>query len=154
MSGSGTLEFVATGNQLTFADSSAQTWTNGATLVVSNWNGSMTGGGSDRLIFGNSASALTVSQISAIRFINSTGPSAGMWSAKILTTGEVVPAVPFLTLSLNGFNPIIIWPSGNFILQATTNLSLPFEDISTSSPFTNNTTQFPSRFFRLRQSSN
>ena len=43
--------------RLAFANSSAQSWNNGALLVVSNWNGSITGGGSDQLKFGSNASA-------------------------------------------------------------------------------------------------
>ncbi len=151
LSGNGAIEFLAAGNKLTFADSSGQTWTDRVTLVVSNWNGSTSGGGEDQLFFGSSANGLTAAQVREIQFINPASLPAGTWSAKILPTGEVVPAVPSLTLSLNSLNPIIAWPSGNFILQATTNLSAPFVDISTSPPFTNDTTQFPSRFFRLRE---
>ena len=38
---------------LRFADSSGQAWSSGATLNISNWNGSVDGGGNQQIIFGN-----------------------------------------------------------------------------------------------------
>ncbi len=45
-------------SRLSFADSSAETWTPGALLVIRNWNGNLNGGGAEQLKFGTSASGL------------------------------------------------------------------------------------------------
>jgi hypothetical protein len=138
--------------KLTFADSSRLTWDSGATLTISNWNGSATGGGGDQIIFGNSSSGLTPTQLQHLQFASPAGFSTGVWFAKILPSGEVVPtAVPPLTEALNGSNLVVNWPTTNFNLQASTNLSGPFEDVTNSGPYTNNTGQFPQRFFRLHE---
>jgi hypothetical protein len=141
------IEFVSGSSKVTFADSSGQSWD--STLYVEGWNGSLSGGGADQLIFGNSASALTMSQLQQFRF---SGFPSGYWFAKILPTGEVVPTpVPPLTGVLTGTSLVISWPTGNFVLQGATNLAGPFENIQTSSPYTNNIVEFPQRFFRLKQ---
>src|SRR6185369_13071871 len=58
----------------------------------SNWNGSLSGGGAQRIVFGNSAAALTAQQLKQIFFQNPGGGlSPGVFSAKILASGEVVP---------------------------------------------------------------
>src|SRR5262249_20382472 len=44
---------------LRFDNSSALAWTAGATLTVSNWSGSTSGGGTDQLIFDSNSTALT-----------------------------------------------------------------------------------------------
>jgi hypothetical protein len=134
-----------------FADSSGQSWDSTQTLYIEGWNGLATGGGMDQLIFGNSASGLTPAQLQQIRFVGLAGPSATGF-AKILPSGEVVPtAVPALTMALLGTNLVVNWPTGNFVLQAATNASGPFMDVAPASPYTNDVTQFPRRFFRLKQ---
>ena len=40
---------------LKFAASSGMGWTNGTTLTVTNWNGSISGGGAEQLVFGAAA---------------------------------------------------------------------------------------------------
>jgi hypothetical protein len=84
---------------LQFADSSGVAWSGGAILTVSNWNGSVSGGGPARLLFGSSDSALTAGQVSQIKFANPPGFPAGNYPAMILSTGEVVPfaAAPVIT---------------------------------------------------------
>lgn len=138
-------------NLLKFASSGGQVWTNGATLAVSNWNGSVSGGGTDQLIFGTAADGLVPAQVQQIQFVNPAGFGAGTWPAKILPTGEIVPTTVLpLSESSTGNNVVIQW-SGAYVLQAATNLPGPFEDVSGSSPYTNDKTQFPQQFFRLRQ---
>ncbi len=80
-----------TSSRLSFATSSAETWTPGATLIISNWNGNPAGGGAEQLKFGTSASALTASQLAQITFSNPAGFPAGNYFAKLLSTGELVP---------------------------------------------------------------
>jgi autotransporter-associated beta strand protein len=73
---------------LKFAASAWCSWSK--TVTITNWNGSLNGGGGDELFFGSSADALTSAQLSVIIFANPNGLS-GNYSATILPTGEVVP---------------------------------------------------------------
>jgi hypothetical protein len=85
---------------LKFAASSAVAWTAATTLTITNWNGSIKGGGAGQMVFGSSSSGLTSGQASQIRFANPLGFPAGNYAATILATGEVVPltAAPSITL--------------------------------------------------------
>jgi hypothetical protein len=74
-----------------FADSSSMTWSNDALLVIQGWSGSLSGGGQQQIIFGNSPTALTGTQLAQIQFQNPAGLAAGNYPAKILSTGELVP---------------------------------------------------------------
>ncbi|MBX3741262.1 MAG: autotransporter-associated beta strand repeat-containing protein [Akkermansiaceae bacterium] len=74
-------------NIITFGDSSGADWTGGA-LSITDWNGSGTGGGAERLLFGGGA--LTPAQLAAITFLNPAGFDEGIYSAKLIG-GEVVP---------------------------------------------------------------
>lgn len=73
-----------------FRNSSTLTWSGGARFIISNWKGSPQGGGANQIVFGNSASALTASQLSKIFFENP-GGIIGLYAARILPNGEVVP---------------------------------------------------------------
>ncbi len=85
---------LPTGNSciIRFADSSAVAWTGGATLLITNWAGSTQGGGRHQIIFGSNSSALTAAQLSDIVFTNPAGLPGGMYPARILSTGEIVPS--------------------------------------------------------------
>ncbi|HTL58973.1 MAG TPA: LamG-like jellyroll fold domain-containing protein [Candidatus Limnocylindrales bacterium] len=72
---------------LRFANSSGQPWGSGI-LHLRNWSGSLSGGGGNQVIFGNSSAGLTPAQVAQIRF--DYFPST-QYPAKILPTGEVVP---------------------------------------------------------------
>ncbi len=76
---------------LQFAASSGTPWTGGTLLTISNWTGSVVGGGVERVIFGSNASGLSASQVNQLRFVNPQGFPAGTYTAVILATGEVVP---------------------------------------------------------------
>lgn len=78
---------------LRFADSRGLGWSNGVTLTISNWNGSVNGGGSQQVIFGNSSSSLTAGQLSDVFFASPAGLPAGTYPARILSTGEIVPGI-------------------------------------------------------------
>jgi len=137
--------------KLSFANSSAEIWDEAAKLFVTNWNGSLTGGGDDQLKFGTDASGLTSSQLNQIRFENPAGFPSGEFLAQILNTGEVVPkAGPTLSFGQSGTNFILSWNS-DFVLQTATNVIGPYEDVSAASPYTNDMTGSPQRFFRLRE---
>ena len=74
-----------------FTDSSAESWTSGQTFLLLNWTGSLSGGGTDQVIFGTDSSGLTGGQDGQITFRDPFGLAAGDYSAQILGTGEVVP---------------------------------------------------------------
>ena len=95
------INFSSGACKLSFADSSGSlAWDSGATLIISNWNGSLSGGGMDQLFFGNSASGLPAAQVQQVQFINPSGLPPGTWFAKLLPTGELVPtAQPLMTAS-------------------------------------------------------
>jgi hypothetical protein len=149
LSNNSIVQFESGTHTLGFLNSSALAWNSRSTLVVSNWNGSANGGGSDQLIFGNSSSGLTPAQLRQIVFVNPAAFPAGNYPANILPSGEVVP-LP---------NPLLSWQSirgqlvmswaGQPTLQSSTNLTGPYMDLTNaSSPYTNS--QGPYRFFRLR----
>lgn len=72
---------------LTFANSSAATWTAGATITITGWTGTPGASGtSGRVFFGNSAAGLTADQLARITFAGQAGTPV------LLSTGELVPA--------------------------------------------------------------
>jgi len=64
------------------------------TLVIYNWSGSATGGGTDQVVFGSSSSGLTPGELAKITFVDPAGFAPGNYSAQMLSTGEVVAVVP------------------------------------------------------------
>ena len=93
---------------LRFANSSGQTW-GGGILHIRNWSGSLSGGGGNQVIFGNSSAGLTPAQVAQIRF--DYFPST-QYTAKILPTGEVVP-------NPSGAAECPQWPVGSWAFQQT-----------------------------------
>ena len=152
LSSNSTIDLAGTASKLSFANSSGQAWTGGAMLTVANWNGNPSGGGAEQLKFGTSQSGLTPAQLSQIQF--RIGSSTNFSSAKILSTGEVVPnnvTTPSVALTQQANNLVLTWPSG-WSLQSATNVPGPYLDIpGATPPYTNNASSGPQRFFRLRQ---
>ena len=85
---------------IAFADSSGQSWTSGQTFLLLNWTGSLSGGGTDQVLFGSDASGLTGGQLGQITFRDPDGLGAGDYAAQILGTGEVVPVPEASTYAL------------------------------------------------------
>jgi hypothetical protein len=83
--------FLSGPSVLQFADSSSVPWASDGLLTIFDWSGSLTGGGSQQILFGTSASGLTAQQLSQVQFRNPTGLPTGTYAARILSTGEVVP---------------------------------------------------------------
>jgi autotransporter-associated beta strand protein len=77
---------------LKFSDSSSSGWTAGEVVEVRNWSGSAGGGGVDQLYFGNSPGGLTSDQLGQIQFFDPFGENSGRFPARILPSGEIVPA--------------------------------------------------------------
>ena len=146
-----TIDLAGSASRLSFANSSGETWAGGATLVVADWNGNAAGGGAEQLKFGADQTGLTPAQLNQIQFRIGTNS----YSAKILSTGEVVPnqlAVgPSVTYSHQGNNLVLSWPVG-WTLQSATNALGRYSNVpSATSPYTNDMTTGPQRFFRLTQ---
>jgi hypothetical protein len=147
-----TIDLAGSASQLSFANSSGETWAGGTTLVISNWNGNPSGGGVEQLKFGNDATGLSAGQLGQIQFSNPAGFPSGTYSAQILSTGEIVPTTgASVTLTQQQNNLVLAWPDG-WVLQTATNPAGPYSDMSTTtSPYTNNAQDGPQRFFRLRK---
>jgi hypothetical protein len=81
------ISFPGGTSDLRLANSTAQPWTSSATLYITNWQGSVSGGGQAQLFFGTSSDGLTAQQLALIKF----SLPEGVFPARILATGEVVP---------------------------------------------------------------
>ncbi len=151
LGGNSIIDLAGNASRLSFANSSSETWAQGATLVVSNWNGNLGGGGPEQLKFGSNQSGLTPAQLSHIRF--RAGYPPDFYSAKILSTGEVVPdhvIAPSVTSARQGNNLVLSWPAG-WVLQSATNAPGPYSDVpGATSPYSFDMTSAPQQFFRLR----
>jgi hypothetical protein len=99
---------------LRFADSSSLSWSNQATVSIENWAGSLNGNGVHQIIFGSSGSSLTQAQLAQILLDHPNGLASGIYIARILSTGEIVPdtgrpAPPFgLMATTAGSNQIAL----------------------------------------------
>lgn len=76
---------------LHFMNSSAMAWSNEPVLFITNWNGSLAGGGLQRIFFGADDTGLTSQQLSQVEFQNPAGVSSGLYPAVILSSGEIIP---------------------------------------------------------------
>lgn len=136
---------------LRFTSSGLMAWAPDALLMIHNWRGSTNGGGMHRIIFGAGPSGLNASQLAKVRFRNPAGLPAGDYGARILSTGEIVPASrPPVSYARNGNQLTLQWPAG-WTLQTATNISGPFVDVNSSGSYTTSTSADPQRYFRLRQ---
>jgi autotransporter-associated beta strand protein len=78
-----TINLGAGASVLQFA--SAGAWT--GNLSITNWSGDKEGGGDDQLYIGS----ISPGQLAQIRFINPAGFSPGIYEARLLASGEIVP---------------------------------------------------------------
>lgn len=136
------------GNASLLEFASSASWSGSSTLIISNWSGSLAGGGAHQLRFGTDAAALSPAQIGQIYFDNPAGMS-GRHSARMLADGEVVPAPIRIVAEKRPTELLLHWPTGS-VVQTSTNINGPFEDVPNAlgtSPlhFTD-----PARFFRIK----
>lgn len=99
LQGSSNFDLGSGDSVIAFADSSGQSWTAGQTFLLLNWTGSLSGGGTDQVLFGSDASGLTSGQLSQVMFRDPNG-TPGDFAAQILGTGEVVPVPEASTYAL------------------------------------------------------
>lgn len=136
--------------KLTFAASNAETWNDQATLSITGWSGSLSGGGTDRVIFHGGSAGLTQRQLQQIKFVNPIGFPAGEYLAQILGTGEIVPSVTRqISIQANGGALVVNW-SDNQALQGSNNVEGPYVDIATQPPYTADVNAYTRLFLRLR----
>jgi lysophospholipase L1-like esterase len=91
LQGDGEIRLGGEAAQLRLADSAGVKWLAGAELMVRDWNGRLDGGGNSRLVFGQSASALSAAQVASVGFANPAGLPPGFYHAMLLPDGELVP---------------------------------------------------------------
>jgi hypothetical protein len=129
-----------------FANSAAQPWPANARLTILNWRGSINGNGNNRVSFG--PGGLTQSQVALAQFQDPIGVGGGLYPARLLSNGELVPDRALIS-HMDNKALILEWPSGS-TLQSATNVTGPYVDMSGAhSPYTNNLIA-PRLFFRLR----
>jgi hypothetical protein len=109
-----------------FRDSSTQAWP--GTLIISNWSGSINGGGPHQIIFGNTSSALKLPQLSQIVFQDPQGKTPGLYPAKILSNGEIVPSErASITLAAQASHTMVIDVTNqsgfSYWIETSTNLN-------------------------------
>jgi len=110
-------------------------------LVVTNWLPN-----ASHLQIGRSDSGLSPAQLSQIRFVNPGGFSPGIYSARILSSGEVVPVPRLVSYRRSGNSLVLSWPTGYRLLTAT-NVAGPYSLLTNAiSPYTAYYTD-PQRFF-------
>ncbi len=78
---------------LAFADSSGTAWS--GSLLITNWDGEDNGDGFSQIYFGTDASSLTADQVNSISFVNPNGFGPGIYGAKLLSNGQLVPYANF-----------------------------------------------------------
>ncbi|HKQ40202.1 MAG TPA: hypothetical protein VJ063_19170 [Verrucomicrobiae bacterium] len=138
----GVLDFQNAGTVLHFQDSHAVSWSSPSLVVVTNWTS-----GSDQLFIGHNQAGLTAAQLSRIRFANPGGFSPGLYSARILSTGEVVPVPRLVSYQRSANGLVLNWPQGYRLLTAT-NVAGPYSLITNAiSPYTASYHTDPQRFF-------
>ena len=94
--GASTIDFGAAnaGSVLLLADSTGVAWGTAVTLSIADWNGSVTGGGADQLLFANTGGGLTAGQLASISFVNPTGFASGTYGARTVASGSNIEIVP------------------------------------------------------------
>jgi hypothetical protein len=126
---------------LQFNDSHTLMWT--GLLQVTRWGAHL----GDHLYFGTNAQGLSAAQVSAVQFIRDDGNTN---SAKLLATGELVPAVPPPIIWTNsGQGLVLSWPGG-YQLTTSTNIDGPYAPVpGVINGYTNSFTE-RQRYFRLQ----
>ncbi len=128
-----------------FADSSDVSWS-GAIKIIG-WAPDS----SQRLFFGTHAEGLAEAQLLKVIFVNPAGWQPGEYAARILDTGEVVPAMrPLLGMTRDSHGLALSWP-GEYDLFSATNLLGPFLKVDAAASRATNQFNAPQQFFQLRR---
>jgi hypothetical protein len=137
--------------KLDFMQSSSEAWNAQAMLVVTNWDGLSAGGGNDQLRFGTNRGGLAAIQLRQVLFMDPAGFAPGQYQARILDSGEIVPApLKELNVDIVGTRLALSWSTG-VALQSSTNVEGPYATVEAAvSPYGTDVTVGPRLFFRLR----
>jgi hypothetical protein len=139
------ISFPSGSSILRLANSSGQPWEPSTILYLHNWHGSFVGGGDTRLYFGSNTNGLTAQQLAQIQF-----PLSGrLHPARLLSTGEIVPAVLPPIACTRTIDALVFSWTGGYQLFSATNVTGPYVAVpGATSPFTNAFVD-PQRFFQL-----
>jgi hypothetical protein len=160
-----TLYMVSPTSIMNFANSSSLAWADDSLLTVEGWSGSPYGGGQQQINFGKNSGALTSGQLAHIQFHDPAGLASGMYPARILANGEIVPTSGTTSQASMSLSP---QPGGMQVtLQGTPGRTYSIEtstDLVHWTPLTsqlNSTgtinitdaaaTNYPMRFYRARE---
>jgi len=126
-----------------FHDSRDVAWS-GARLKIQNW-----AGGSGRIFVGRDSHGLTDEQLSKIVFVNPGGWPGGKYPAQLLSTGELVPAVPPPVSVARGADGLVLsWP-GEYDLLSATNVTGPYLKVPGATSPLSVLFSAPQQYFRL-----
>ena len=121
-------------HSMTFAASNGVSWTSGAMLTITGWNGVYNGTASataGRLFIGSDASGITTPQLAQIQFTN---PSTGLnHAAVLLSNGEIVPACRPFSATISESATICSGESTNIWIDITGDNS-PYTLVYSGSP--------------------
>ena len=146
--GGGLLDLGSGSNVVRFRESRASLWSVGSWLVISNWSGRVEGGGPDQIFVGTNVDGLADAQLREIVFKNPSGFQPGVYGARILSNGEVVP-IPSIQAQRFPGHLVLSWPGG-FDLLSATNVNGPYSPVDgASTPYTNSLIE-SERYFKLR----
>ncbi len=95
---------TATSHFIKFSASSAISFTPSKILLITNWQGDFSTGSSTvgKIYVGTTSSGLSSAQLAQIRFKDASG---NLYSAKITSTGEIVPMLGTISTSASTFGP-------------------------------------------------
>jgi hypothetical protein len=149
----GALKLPAAPAVVRFKESRDVAWDSAGVLVITNWNGSTNGGGAHRVLVGSTSDGLLASQLRRVIFANPDGLAPGSYAARILASGEIVPAEPVMIRFEKLSGRLTLSWNQNYQLFSATNVSGPFVLVTgASSPYTDSFSG-PQRYFQIRLAS-
>jgi hypothetical protein len=129
-----------------FADSSSLPWDTNSTLVIQSWGW----GGPQHIYFGTNSAGLTPAQLARVRFGTPHWLPEGNYPARILSTGEIVPA-PIMASERSGSQLKIYWSDDAYRLLSSTNIQGPYSPVAgATSPYTEDMTGASQGFFIIQ----
>jgi len=159
-----TLYMTSPTSIMSFNDSSSVTWSSEPMLIIEGWSGSLNGGGSQEIIFGNNSNSLTSTQLAHIQFHNPARLTNGMYPARILASGEIVPATAEPAVANMALQPqpggMLVTLRGEagrtYLIETSTDMvhwapwTNQFNATGTMTVTDTDSTNYPTRFYRAQ----